>query len=151
MLKKKSLCGFCVRDGEGKAEKQDFRARKAGVCVCVSVCVCLSVCLLWPSHLNPEKAGVCVCVCVCVLWSQLDLCSVRAGGPTAPLQLPDLSPRWSYGPGLGQCRRMFPCQHPTMVRSTEASTPLSLLALLNWTKCPKGSLPEEEGNKIQMK
>ena len=58
MLKKKSLCGFCVRDGEGKAEKQDFRARKAGVCLSVSV--------LWPSHLNPEKASVCVCVCVCV-------------------------------------------------------------------------------------
>ena len=70
MLKKKSLCGFCVRDEEGKAEKQDFRARKAGVCLCVCVCVCVSVCLsvsvLWPSHLNPEKASVCVCVCVCV-------------------------------------------------------------------------------------
>ena len=117
------------------------------MCFCVCVSVCLSVMTLTP---EPRK-GRGVCVCVCVLWSQLDLCSIRAGGPTAPLQLPDLSPRWSYGPGLGQCRRMFPCQHPTMVRSTEASTPLSLLALLNWTKCPKGSLPEEEGNKIQMK
>ena len=114
MLKKKSLCGFCVRDEEGKAEKQDFRARKAGVCLCVCVCVCVSVCLsvsvLWPSHLNPEKASVCVCVCVCVcvLWSQLDPCSVRAGGPTAPLQLPDLSPRWSCGPGLGAVQKDVP-------------------------------------------
>ena len=115
------------------------------------VCVCLSVCLRVMALTPEPRKGRGVCVRVCVLWSQLDPCSVRAGGPTAPLQLPDLSPRWSYGPGLGQCRRMLPCQHPTMVRSTEASTPLSLLALLNWTKCPKGSLPEEEGNKIQMK
>lgn len=32
-----------MRDGEGKAEKQDFRARKAGVYVYVCVCVCVYI------------------------------------------------------------------------------------------------------------
>lgn len=49
----------------------------------------------------------------------------------------------------GRCRRAFswpPCHHPTLARSTGASTPLSLLALMSWTKGPKGALPEEEEN-----
>ena len=87
-----------------------------------------------------------MCVCVCVLWSQLDPCSVRAGAPRPLCSSLSCVLGGPVGQGWGQCRRTFPCQHPTVGRSTGAFTPLSLLALLNWTKCPKGALPEE-GNK----
>ena len=130
------LCeGWRGEGRETRLQGQKGRCVCVCLCVCVCVCICLSVSVLWPSHLNPEKAcvcvcvcvsvclsvclcvmaltpeprkGKCVCVCVCVLWSQLDPCSVRAGGPTAPLQLPELRPRWSCGPGLGAVQKDVP-------------------------------------------
>ena len=79
------------------------------VCVCVCVCICLSVCLCVMA-LTPElRKGkcVCVCVCVCVVVPARPL-QCQSRGPRAPLQLPELRPRWSCGPGLGAVQKDVP-------------------------------------------